>query len=134
MQIFELAAAGKQDEIAIRLADGRADVNSVNRDGFAALHIVVQQGHVELAAFLIAQGGSANLASVTGATPLFMVPLAPRSVQIALVELLLAAGADVGHRNQEGITARRYLKTLGSQPLKDWIDGQIAGSRAANPQ
>lgn len=130
-QIFELALKGKLDEIDRRLADGRSDVNSVNRDGFAALHFAVQEGHVDLVTYLIARGAAISLASATGVTPLFMVPLAPRSVQIALVELLLAAGADVGHRNREGVTARRYLKTLGSQPLKDWIEAQIAVSRGA---
>lgn len=95
----------------------------------------MQEGHVDLTTYLIARGAAINLASATGVSPLFMVPLAPCSVQIALVELLLAAGADVGHRNRAGVTARHYLKTLGSQPLKDWIEDQIVASRGpASPR
>ena len=112
------ARQGKLDA-ARALLDGGANINQAGADNTSPLLIAVVNGHYELASLLIERGADANIADVNGRTPLYAAidlrnvqwsqapaPELPQATHMAMIEQLLAAGADpalkmtgkVGHR------------------------------------
>jgi ankyrin repeat protein len=112
------ARQGKLDA-ARALVEGGADVNQASADSTSALLIAVVNGHYELATMLIEHGANPNVADANGRTPLYAAidlrnvqwsqapaPELPQATHLALIEQLLAAGADpsikitgkIGHR------------------------------------
>jgi ankyrin repeat protein len=112
------ARQGKIDAVRA-LLDGGADVNQSGADTTSPLLIAVVNGHYEIAELLLARGADPNIADANGRTPLYAAidlrnvqwsqapaPELPQATHLALIEHLLAAGADpaikiagkVGHR------------------------------------
>jgi ankyrin repeat protein len=112
------ARQGKLDA-ARALVEGGADINQASADSTSPLLIAVVNGHYELASMLIEHGANPNVADANGRTPLYAAidlrnvqwsqapaPELPQATHLAMVDQLLAAGADpslkitgkVGHR------------------------------------
>jgi ankyrin repeat protein len=112
------ARQGKLDA-ARALVEGGADIDQASADATSALLIAIVNGHYELASMLIEHGANPNLADANGRSPLYAAidlrnvqwsqapaPELPQATHLAMIEQLLAAGADpsikitgkVGHR------------------------------------
>ena len=77
------------------LLNAGAPIVSNREYGFSALYGAIQNGHVEVFELLLQHGAAANAESAPfGTTPLFV---AVATGQLACIEPLLTAGADVNH-------------------------------------
>jgi ankyrin repeat protein len=104
IDIFEAAALGYMLRVSRLLAHAPETLNAFGPDGFTPLGLAAFFGHTELVVNLLNWGANPNLASDNdlGAAPLHSA-VASRQVEIA--GLLLARGADVNARYQNGYTA-----------------------------
>ncbi|MEW1984433.1 ankyrin repeat domain-containing protein [Pseudarthrobacter oxydans] len=107
-------AEGFNEVLRLTLAAG-ADVASTNRYGGTALIPASEHGHVETVQILIAAGVPVNHVNNLGWTAMQEAILlnngGPR--QLAVVRLLLEAGADPDIRDPEGRTALQNSERLG---------------------
>lgn len=107
-------AEGFNEVLRLTLAAG-ADVASTNRYGGTALIPASEHGHVETVQILIAAGVPVNHVNNLGWTAMQEAILlnngGPR--QLAVVRLLLDAGADPDIRDPEGRTALQNAERLG---------------------
>ena len=136
-------AVMNRDAGALRaLIAKRADVNSPRPDGSTALHWAAHWDDLEAADLLIKAGANLKAATRLGVTPLF---IAVQSGTPAMVERLLAAGADAGApflsngetplmvaaRSGSLETVRRLLDANAAIDAKDTLRGTTALSWAA---
>lgn len=109
------------------LIDGGLDPNVANRDGQTLLYVAVKGNQLKMAEYLLSAGAGVDVpSSGTGRTPLFQAAFDGFHESLtdmfddivdknaaAMVELLIARGADVNARNQFGWT-----------PLHDAVAGK----------
>src|SRR3954452_5621297 len=108
--VVDAAMSGNRDAVRTLLKDG-ADVNTAQADGMTALHWAAQKGDVELAKVLLY--ASANVRATTrigGYTPLL---IASRSGDAAMIDALLAGGADANNATTNGTTALMLASAAG---------------------
>ncbi|KAK3720200.1 hypothetical protein QZH41_015776 [Actinostola sp. cb2023] len=91
-----------ENEIALALINGGADVNMADKEGETALMEVIRRGENEIALALINGGADANMADKEGKTALMKAVLWGRN-EITLA--LINSGADVNMADKEGKTA-----------------------------
>lgn len=77
------------------------NINSLNKEGQAPLHVAVHEGHRELLQFLLLRGADVNVRDRTGKTPLYAGTYWD---DITMVDLLIAKGADVNVRDENDST------------------------------
>jgi uncharacterized protein len=101
VSLVDAAMQGNKDAVRSMLKQG-VDVNTAQGDGMTALHWAAQKGDVELAQTLLYAGANVRATTrVGGYTPLL---IASRSGNAAVVEALLAAGADPNMATTNGAT------------------------------
>jgi ankyrin repeat protein len=108
--VVDAAMSGNRDAVRTLLKDG-ADVNTAQADGMTALHWAAQKGDVELAKVLLY--ASANVRATTrigGYTPLL---IASRNGDAAMLDALLASGADANNATINGTTALMLASAAG---------------------
>jgi uncharacterized protein len=97
-----LAILGGHADVAELLIARGADVMARNERGLTPLHAAAYSGNAEMALLLLDHGAALeDRANVSGATPLM---LAVEENRIALAELLIARGADLGIPDRDGFT------------------------------
>ena len=109
--LMRAAHAGRLDAVRA-LVDAGADVNAVDARGWGALAMAchnadLDRGFADVVAFLIGRGANVEAPIGYGVRPLM---LAAGYGEIAVVEALLAGGADVLARNDGGLTALMMVK------------------------
>jgi ankyrin repeat protein len=82
------------------------------RAGLAALHLAVQQSHVNIVKILLGNGADPNLQSSRGETALHF---AVRQFREDAVRLLLNTKVNINIQNERGETAMDIAKTLGNR-------------------
>ncbi|MDQ6630172.1 MAG: ankyrin repeat domain-containing protein, partial [Verrucomicrobiota bacterium] len=110
------AVLSKNLEMTKFLIDRKADLNAINKEGYAALHYAVRDGQSPLVQLLLQNGANPELKipkhqSVTGGALFYeMTPLhlAALSGQKEIVEILLAAKANPNSKNREGRTPLHF--------------------------
>jgi len=103
LNIFESAAAGKINQIALHLARDPLLVNAYACDGFQPLGLACLFGHYETAEYLIKAGAVVNSPS---RNPLNATPIqsAVSAGHIKIVQLLLFHNANPNSRENNGLT------------------------------
>jgi ankyrin repeat protein len=109
-QLLQAVKAGDRTA-ALGLIRQRADVNTREPDGTAALHWAARQDDLELAEALIHGGARVMSANRYGVTPLY---LASVNGSAPMIEALLKAGADANAAGPEGETALMTVARTGS--------------------
>ena len=102
-----LAAIKGNLELVKKLVKRGADIN---REGWTPLHYAASAGlehSVDIASYLLEHSAYIDAASPNGSTPLM---LAAQYSSEAMVKLLIAEGADVSLRNQQGLTAVDFAR------------------------
>lgn len=127
-EVERLAHAVEQGDTELvrsMLASGRFNVNRDISAGYTLMHLAVQRGRLEIVQLLSAHEAAVNSRGDDGCTPIFMVPLAPASVQVRLYELLVKLGASPHAVNNQKLSARKYLRLLGTDPLVNHLGGRL---------
>jgi uncharacterized protein len=99
LTFFEASAYGKTNLVAQWLDRQPALMNTFSPDGFTALSLASYFGQLETANFLVKHGADVNLVS-TNSFQVAPLHAATAGKHYAIVELLLANGADVNARQQ----------------------------------
>ena len=124
-----LAARDGHTDAALTLVDGGADINQVSAaDATSPLLIAAINGHFDLAMLFLEMGADPSLSSDAGATPLYgalNMQWAPKARHpqptdylqqsasyMALMDALLAAGADVNARLTKSLWFTTYNRDL----------------------
>jgi ankyrin repeat protein len=117
------------------LLDGGTNVNQTGADSTSPLLIALLNGHYDLAETLLERGADPNLADVNGRAPLFAVidlrnqqwsqvppPVLPQPEHLAMIERLVAAGANLEQKLTGKIAHRgsfdmRWTELKGGTPF-----------------
>ena len=128
--VVEAAMHGDRESVRTLLKSGE-DVNTAQGDGMTALHWAVQKGDIDLAKLLMYAG--ANVRATTrlgGYTPLLM---ASQMGNAAMVEALVAGGADVKTTTTAGATPLMLASRAGSVDAVKALLAHGADVKAAEP-
>jgi ankyrin repeat protein len=135
MTALLFAARQGKLEAARTLLDGGADVNQTGADNTSPLLIAVVNGHYDIASLLLERGADPSVADANGRTPLYAAidlrnvqwsqapaPQLPQETHMAMIEQLLAAGADLetkitGKVKHRGSFDMRWTDLKGGTPF-----------------
>jgi len=98
----------------------------VNKPGWTPLHYAATNGHLTTMELLLDEHAYIDAASPNGTTPLMM---AAHYGTAAAVKLLLAAGADPGLKNDQGLTAIDFAHRASRTEVAELIAAAIRGSQ-----
>jgi ankyrin repeat protein len=120
LDVFDAAALGRANQLAILLGLDPALAQAWSSDGFTALHYAAFFGTPGAAALLLDAGAPADSAA---RNPMQVRPLhsAAASGQTETCRLLLAAGASVDARQQGGFTALHAAAGHGDAALVELL-------------
>jgi hypothetical protein len=104
------ASSGDEKAIALLLEAG-AQLDHADRAGFTPLHFAVDGGHLHVAKSLLAAGAAVDQADGNGGTPLQRAVYWGGRDGTALVELLLAHGANPKSKNKFGVSILEVAET-----------------------
>jgi uncharacterized protein len=108
--VIDAAMSGDTATLRTLIKQG-ADVNSAQGDGTTALHWAALKGNVELAKLLLYAGANPRSTTRLGAyTPLLM---ASKNGDAAMIETLLANGADANDKTTTGVTPLMFAAASG---------------------
>lgn len=137
VDLFEAAALGNFERVAVLLSKEPQTVNRFSNDGFQAIHLAAFFGHPDIVALLLEHGAEAN---TTAQNAMKVKPLhsavAARHLEVS--RILLEHGADVNARQAEDTTPLQeaaqngqlemldLLLTYGADLLAEKADGKTA--------
>lgn len=128
------ARQGHMDAVRA-LLDGGADINQMSADDTSPLLIALVNGHYELGELLLERGADPSLADSKGRAPLYAVidlrnqqwsqapaPVLPQAEHFAMIEKLVAAGADLEQKISGKVAHRgsfdmRWTELKGGTPF-----------------
>ena len=87
-----------------------ANVNSLDRAKFSALHFAAQDGSVDIASVLIEAGANINAKDEFGNTPLLRAPSVDSSDGERIIDLLLKNGANAKEKNNYGVSYEDLIR------------------------
>lgn len=108
------AYKGNKPAVEVLLAKGA----QINRPGWTALHYAAAGGHNEIVQLLLDKSAYIDAASPNNTTPIMM---AARGGHILTVKLLLDEGADAMLKNDVGMTAIDFAKSIGRQDIAEGL-------------
>jgi ankyrin repeat protein len=115
-------ARGHLEILKLTLSHG-ADLKSTNRYGGTALIPAAERGHVETVRTLIEAGVAVDHVNNLGWTALLEAVLLGDGGErhVAIVKILLEAGADPSLPDREGVTPLRHARQRGFQPMVELL-------------
>lgn len=144
LDFHEAVALGRLAPVAAELARKPELARAYAADGFSALALAVYFGQLPMAALLLAHGADVNAAARNAmrVAPIHAALTHPEAQALPLLHLLLAFGAAVDARQQQGWTALhsavhrdqpqtiRALLLAGADPEQPADDGRSARAMA----
>jgi ankyrin repeat protein len=112
------AFKGHRHAVDVLLAKGA----QVNRPGWTALHYAAAGGHTEIVQTLLEKHAYIDAASPNRTTPIMM---AAWGGHIYTVKLLLDEGADATLKNDIGMTAIDFAKSVGRHDIAEGLEFQL---------
>ena len=91
-----------------------------DRNGWTALHFAAQASAVEMAVLLLEAGASIDVADAYGNTPLCRAVFESRG-RGAMLQLLLAHGANPDQPNASGVSPRQLAETIANFDVKQFF-------------
>jgi ankyrin repeat protein len=145
LDVFEAAGMGDVERLEALLSSDPSLANAWSDDGFTPLHFAAFFGHPEAAKLLAERGAALEARSTNEQFALEATPLhsAAAAGQLEVIEVLLAAGADVNAVQHGGYTPlleaaatgrAELVETLlerGADPAARLADGRTAVDLAA---
>jgi uncharacterized protein len=131
---------GDVEQVKVLLRLG-ADPNYHEDSGYSPLLLAIEQGHVELAEILLANGADVNLRGAQGTwTPLIQAVETASVVATELnrrpdnrvIEMLLAHGADVHARSSHGGTALDSAREYGNHEAEAMLLTAVRNGTSGN--
>ncbi|NIJ66413.1 ankyrin repeat protein [Sphingomonas leidyi] len=110
------AIASRKPELAAWLVERGVDLDNRDRSGFTALHYAMEYQYYPLAEKLIRAGADVNATNKHGNGALWTAVMSARG-DYALVDLLLAHGADPDTRNRAGKSPLDLAIDMGNAQL-----------------
>jgi len=113
--VLALATKANHTHIVKLLVDAGVDINWQDETGESALHIAARFGHAECAKTLLHGTADQEINIELAENSFSWTPLHVASVDghLSVVEMLIAAGADVNKRDASGWTAREHAALRG---------------------
>ncbi len=106
-----------QGDAARLLLEAGADPNVVGAEGDTPLRWCVEQGDCEMAALLLGAGAARSMDEAGGPSGVTALGRAASRIDVTMLKLLLAAGADPAALDADHLTARQRLsRTTGTDP------------------
>jgi uncharacterized protein len=115
------------------LVEAKADVNKTSGDGSSAMLVAIQNGHYDVARYLLAHGADPNLANEKGWNPLYLavkhrnietgtIPVPNANQALDFIKMLLDRGADTNLRLKANTEIRNgqratWLNETGATPF-----------------
>ncbi|PWU06070.1 MAG: hypothetical protein C5B51_13105 [Terriglobia bacterium] len=115
------------------LIDAKADVNKRTGDGSTAMLVAIQNGHYDIARYLLEHGADPNLANEKGWNPLYLavkhrnietgtIPVPNANQALDFIKMLLDHGADTNQRLKANTEIRNgqratWLNEAGATPF-----------------
>ena len=102
----------RQTAIAKLLISRGADIEAVDNNGHAPLHLAVQWANVEITNMLLLKNANVNIKDRVGNTPIHLVLNYNNENTYELVKLLVTLGKDIdlNVRNNNGLTPLKMAK------------------------
>lgn len=113
-----------------RLRDLHARGGQINRVGWSPLHYAASKGHEETVRYLLSQKAIVNAPAPDGTSPLMMAALSGKR---AVVDVLLAAGADPSMQNAQGLSPADWARSANHEQLASYLDQAVARKSASAP-
>ena len=126
------AREGALDSVEALVA-AKADVNKVSGDGSSAMLVAIQNGHYDVARFLLEHGANPNLANEKSWNPLYLavkhrnietgtIPVPNANQALDFIKMLLDSGADTNLRLKANTEIRNgqratWLNEAGATPF-----------------
>lgn len=98
---LDIAALTNNNDLAKKLCEEGADVNSLYEEDITPLNRAAQRGNVELGQFLLQQGADPNKAPSSSRTPIFIALL---NNYPNMIKLLIDNGANINVQTNDGLT------------------------------
>ncbi len=116
------AVVGDQAEIVAKLLLASANPNTVDTGGLTPLHLCARNYSAESAKLLLGAGALVDAQDLFGNTPLSDAVFDSRG-RSALIDILLAAGADQHIANYSGVSARALAFTIANYDVRSLLPG-----------
>jgi ankyrin repeat protein len=119
------SAFGNQPMAALLLSRG-ANVNEIDDDKISVLSWAVISNHSNIVQLLLAKGAKVNQVDNFGMTPLLYAASIDYG-DTAVLQQLIAAGADVSAKNKEGLTALDLARNYHHQRIAELLVKKTTG-------
>src|SRR6267142_2611209 len=124
------AFCGLRNIVKVLVTGQLQDLNSRRfKDGSTPLHLVLREGHVEVAQFLVEHGADAIAQDNDGSTPLHWTS---SRGHIELAQFLIQHGADATAQNRNGSTPLHWASSKGHIELAQFLVQHSADATAQN--
>jgi len=130
-ELCDAAAVGDLEAMSVAYERAPATVNGRSRDGWSPLHLAGFYGHVDAARWLLERGAAVEAISTGREANRPLHAALAGAGNPALVELLVARGADVCATGASGITPLHIAASRGSEQFVALLRAGGADPQAA---
>jgi len=132
--LFAACREGKIAKVEV-LLDQAGTTECRSPEGWTPLIVAAFHGHAALCRALLDGGGDVNACNHKGTSVLMYAKSAViRTGDRAILDMLLRAGANAGHRDVAGLSIYDYLERLGEYELAAHLRRRVASMQQWSPR